>query len=312
MKCNVSCQCQDLYRKRALFLAGEPKTYPSLCPSKQESQSLLSHLLLKSGETENVHPNANRGWTYLKKSPEALEKQERNFHPSLPSTLDFPQAPWVLYPGEAQCEPRSIFTKSRALGWHTLTLGNISPLLFSLHLKEIQQCQESPWGTAIKDHFKNLAEGKLQGKEISDEAGSLGQVVPTHSASGGVGTVWIKDTCNSWKDSIKSSWAPHWFVKWWHCWVTCDLCRGSRALCSVSCLHCHIPEGLSKSWSWAGRGGHSQAQTFTQRCFYSIKCNSKDTKCYDSEPAHQQNHGSSIFKSTFRASSWKPKSSYNR
>lgn len=193
----------------------------------------------------------------------------------LPSVPNFPQAPWVLYPGEAQGEPRSIFTKIRAIGWHALTPSNISPLLFSLDLKDIQQSQKSLWEMAIQDHFKNLAEGK----EISDGAGSLGHTDPSHSVSGGVGTVWLKGPYNSWKDSIKSSRAPQRFVKWWHCWVICDLCPlGAESVLSAVSAGPH-PE-------YPGRGGHSQAHTFTQRCSYSIKYNSKDTKCYDSELAH--------------------------
>lgn len=174
-----------------------------------------------------------------------------NTHEILPAMLNFPQAPWVLHPGEAQCEPKSLFSTSRALGWHTLTLSNISPLLFSLYLKEIQQCKEPLWGTAIKGHFKNLAEGNLQGKEISDGAGSLGHSDPTHSASGGVGTVWIKGTCNFWKDSINSSGGPHRFVKWWHRWVTGDLCPVFTEVSALS--HPQCPGS-----PYRGRGAHSQ------------------------------------------------------
>lgn len=99
---------------------------------------------------------------------------------------------------------------------------------------------------------------------IPDGAGRLGCIDPAYSAAGRVGTVSIKGTCNSWKDSIKSSWAPHRFVKWWHCWVTLVCALGSRALCSLKCLLCHIPKCPGSPWSWASRGGHSQAQTFTR------------------------------------------------
>lgn len=41
MKCNMSCQCQDLYRKRALPLPGEPKTCPGLSPINRHRSCCL-------------------------------------------------------------------------------------------------------------------------------------------------------------------------------------------------------------------------------------------------------------------------------
>lgn len=223
----------------------------------------------------------------LEKNPRGIGKTREKFSPImkiLPSMFNSPQAPWVLYPGEAQCEAKSIFTKSRALGRHALTLGNISPLLFSLHLKNpavsgIAMRNSHQTKITLRTWYKATFKARKYPMEL-EAWDTVIQPIQLLEEQG----LRIKGTCNSWKNSIKGSRAPHWFVKWWHCWVTCDLCLLEAEPCA-QWIVCTVtsPGNL---WSWAGKGGHSQAQTFNQRCFYSIKYNSKDTKCDDSEPTH--------------------------
>lgn len=116
----------DLYRQRALSLPGEPRTCPGLSPINSHRPGFL---ICSSGmgrlktwtqtqtEGEHVGNNPQRYW---KNKREIFTHHEDT--PSNKNSLNFPQAPWVLYPGEAQCEPRSIFTMSRALvgtPWHS-------------------------------------------------------------------------------------------------------------------------------------------------------------------------------------------------
>lgn len=125
MKCSESCQWQTC-------------TERGLCLCQENPELVLVCLLLIV--TDLVSSSAHQVWgdwkhrpkhkqrvNMLEITPRATGKTREIFthHEDTPcnkNSLNFPQARWVLYPGEAQCEPRSIFTTSRALvgtPWHS-------------------------------------------------------------------------------------------------------------------------------------------------------------------------------------------------
>lgn len=169
MKCNKSCQCQDLYRKRDLSLPGEPKTCPSLSPITRHRSCFLIYSS-SMGRLKTYTQTQTEGEHMGEKNPEALEKQERNFHSSWKYSLQC-----SVLPKHRKCyiQEKLSVSQSPSLPRAGLLAGmpdtqQYFPFVIFAALKEIQQFQKSLWGAAIKDHFKNLAEGK----EISDGAGA--------------------------------------------------------------------------------------------------------------------------------------------
>lgn len=118
--------------------------------------------------------------------------------------LKFPSGHWLLQLGEAKWEAPSPTRPSMDMLWHSAIF-----LLyyFSCISKRSSTEQELSWVTTTWERPLQGPWQKVhhQGKETSDGGESLGHAHPPHSASGGVG---------SFPKRLKSSRAPHWFVKY--------------------------------------------------------------------------------------------------